>query len=185
MILRSVMKKVFAWLSVATIGAAVFSVSAQGLYRWEDKDGRVTYSDTPPPKDAKQPQKKKLVDNIIEQEAVPFAVKDAMKKNPVTLYVTNCGEACTQARDLLTKRGIPFAERDPSQDAKAADALKSLVGGLDVPTMTVGENKFKGYLESSWSSALDSAGYPRTNATLKPAASARAAPVEPAKAAVK
>jgi glutaredoxin len=179
------MKKVFACLLMAAIFVTAFSTSAQGLYRWEDKDGRVTYSDTPPPKDAKQPQKKKLGDNIIEQEAVPFAVKDAMKKSPVTLYVTNCGEACTQARELLTKRGIPFAERDPSQDAKAAEALKTLVGGLDVPTMTVGENKFKGYLESSWSGALDSAGYPRTNATLKPAASARAAPAEPAKAAAK
>jgi glutaredoxin len=174
------MNKLLHFLLLTLISTAVFSAAAQQLYRWVDKAGRVTYSDIPPPKDAKQAQQKKLVDNVIEQEAVPFALKEAMRKNPITLYVTDCGEPCTLARALLAKRGIPFAERNPNTDAKAADALKALVGGLDVPTMTLGEEKFKGYLESEWNGALDRAGYPRTNATLKPAATARAAPTDAA-----
>jgi hypothetical protein len=43
-----------------------------------------------------------------------------------------------------------------------AEALKKLVGAMDVPVLTLGANKLKGYDEGSWNSALDSAGYPRT-----------------------
>jgi Domain of unknown function (DUF4124) len=160
---------------VLLAGCVVTSASAQGLYRWEDKNGRVTYSDTPPPKDAKTQTQKKLGDNVIEQEKLPFATKAAQEKNPVTLYVTNCGEACTAARALLTARGIPFSEKNPAADPAAAAKLKEVAGDLDVPTMTVGSNAQKGFLESSWTAALDNAGYPKTNAVLGPAqATARA-----------
>jgi hypothetical protein len=172
-------------VSIALVAmSVVVSASAQGLYRWEDKNGRVTYSDTPPPKDAKTATQKKLGDNIIEQEKLPFATKAAQEKNPVTLYVTNCGEPCTAARALLSQRGIPFSEKNPAADAAAAAKLKEIAGGLDVPTMTVGSNAQKGFLESAWTAALDSAGYPKTNAVLGPAqATARAAaPAPPAPA---
>lgn len=170
-------------LLLTLAGIAATSASAQGLYRWEDKNGRVTYSDTPPPKDAKSQTQKKLGDNIVEQEKLPFATKAAQEKNPVTLYVTNCGEPCTEARAMLSKRGIPFSEKNPASDPAAAAKLKEIAGGLDVPTMTVGTNAQKGFLESSWTAALDAAGYPKTNAVLGPArATARAAePTPPAK----
>jgi Domain of unknown function (DUF4124) len=160
---------------------SALALQAQGLYRWEDKNGRVTYSDTPPPQDAKTQQKKKLGDNIIEQDSMSFSLKEAVRKNPVTLYVNDCGEPCSQARALLGKRGIPFNERDPSKDAKAGDALKALVGALDIPTMTVGETKIKGYLERDWTAALDSAGYPKSNSVLKAQATARAVSPEATK----
>ena len=162
-------------LLIAILLSVAGSVDAQALYRWEDKDGRVTYSDTPPPKDAKLPQEKKLVDNIIEQDKTPFAQKAAAQNNPVVLYTNNCGDPCTAARALLSKRGVPFSERNPETDSKAAASLKEIAGGLDVPTMTVGANTQKGFSESAWAAALDSAGYPRTNGNLTPAVSARSA----------
>lgn len=149
------------------------------MYRWEDKNGRVTYSDTPPPLDAKLKQEKKLGDNIIEQDRVPFALRAAQKTNPVTLYVTNCGEPCNAARELLAKRGIPYAEKNPAGDGAAGKKLTELAGGLEVPTMIVGDNVIKGFLEGAWTAALDSAGYPRTNANFKAAASARAEETPP------
>jgi glutaredoxin len=180
------MKQCLLKVSIALLAiGVVVSAGAQGMYRWEDKNGRVTYSDTPPPKDAKTQTQKKLGDNIIEQEKLPFATKAAQEKNPVTLYVTNCGEPCTAARALLSKRGIPFSEKNPAADPAAAVKLKEVAGDLDVPTMTIGSNAQKGFLESAWSAALDSAGDPKTNAVLGPAqATARAAtpaPTTPAK----
>jgi len=169
-------KTLHALVLFAVLALAIDSVEAQALYRWEDKDGRVTYSDMPPPKDAKLPQEKKLVDNIIEQDKMPFAQKAAAQSNPVVLYASNCGEACAVARALLSKRGIPFAERNPESDAKAAASLNELTGALDVPTMTVGANTLKGFSESAWMTALDTAGYPRTNGNLRPAVSARGTP---------
>jgi len=87
----------------------------------------------------------------------------AMKKSPVTLFVgSDCGEPCANGRDLLAKRGVPFSERDAQGNAEAAEELKKLVGGLEVPVLVVGDIKVKGYEQGQWNSALDSAGYPKT-----------------------
>ena len=101
------------------------AASAQEIYRWVDKDGKVHYGDRlPPPVEVKSIQTKKFQDSVIEQEALPFGVSTAMKNNPVTLYANSCGEACTNAKALLAKRGIPFAEKNPETDVAAATALK-------------------------------------------------------------
>ena len=173
--------RAIASLALLSITASL-AVSAQGLYRWIDKDGNVTYSDAPPPKDAKGVQKKKLGDNVVasENDNMPFAVKNAMQRNPVTLYANNCGETCDQARALLSKRAVPFANRNPETDPGAAEALKDLVGQLNVPTLAVGTNSVTGFSESAWNSALDAAGYPRFNVL----GNARVAPNAPAPASV-
>ena len=107
------------------------AASAQEIFRWVDKDGKVHYGDTlPPPAEVKTFQTKKLQDSVVEQEAVPYSVSIAMKNNPVTLYANSCGEACASAKTLLVKRGIPFTQKNPESDVAAAAALKALP---DVP----------------------------------------------------
>ncbi len=160
-------------MTVATLVASIAaSAAAQGIYRWEDKGGHVTYSDSPPPADAKSKQEKRLLDNVVEQERVPAATKAAQKSHPVTLYITDCGAACADARALLTKRGIPFTELNPQTSIAANKKLKELVGGLKVPTATVGATKLEGFLAETWMAALDTAGYPKINATTKAAVAA-------------
>ena len=156
------------------------NANAQALYRWVDQDGKVQYSDMPPPANAKNTQQKRLGDNLIEQDKLPYALKMAMQSNPITLYTSDCGSSCDQARSLLNKRGIPFAERNPEKDADAAKALGALIGALQVPTLVIGDSNFKGFLESGWNSALDSAGYPRSNPLSRPpAAAAKVPPAAP------
>lgn len=151
-------------LSLVSVTAA----SAQEVFRWIDKDGKVHYGDMPPPPaEAKSVQTKKLSDSVIEQEAVPFGVSTAMKNNPVTLYANACGEACTSAKALLVKRGIPFTEKNPESDPAAAATLKALVGALQVPTIVIGANSLAGFDEDGWNSALGSAGYPRNNPNVR------------------
>ena len=155
------------------------AASAQEIFRWVDKDGKVHYGDSlPPPAEAKSVQTKKLVDSVIEQEAVPFGVSTAMKNNPVTLYANNCGEGCANAKALLARRGIPFTEKNPESDAAAATALKALVGALQVPTIQIGANNLIGFEEEGWNAALNAAGYPRNNPNLRQSA-AKAAPKSP------
>lgn len=141
--------------------AAAMNAQAD-LYKWVDKTGGVHYSDQPPPGDARKVEKKKLDTNVIEGQE-NFLLREATRKNPVTLYVLDCGEVCNKAKELLTKRGIPFTQKNPEASAIDAAALKKLIGSLEVPTMVVGENNLKGYLESSWNAALTSAGYPVVN----------------------
>ena len=150
--------------------------NAQEIFRWVDKDGKVHYGDIlPPPAEVKNVQTKKLSERVIEQQAVPYVVLTAMKNNPVTLYANNCGEACTDARALLAKRGIPFADKNPASDPEAAAALKALVGALQVPTIAIGASNLQGFEQGSWNAALTAAGYPSFNPNLRQGA-AKAVP---------
>jgi glutaredoxin len=171
-------------LAVGALVSCLDSVAQTNVYKWTDKDGKVHFSDTPPPPDAKNSSQKRLGGGYVETENLPFATQSAMKRNPVTLYVgSDCGDPCAQGREMLSKRGIPYTERDAQGNAADAEALKKLVGGLDVPTLVIGESKIKGYEESQWQSALDGAGYPRTRLPGQAAAVTRTpAPAEPAKA---
>jgi len=160
--------------------ACVTTTAEAQLYKWVDKDGKVTYSDVPPPKDAKDVKQKGYGDNVTPSDELPYSVKEAMKRNPVTLYANACGEPCDKARALLGARGIPFADRDPETDQSAKDALKEAAGGLSVPTLTIGGRVIKGFADAEWHDALTSSGYPRTNPGARAKPAAPAAPATPA-----
>jgi glutaredoxin len=142
--------------------ATALSVQAE-LYKWTDKSGGVHYSDQPPSGDVKNVERKNIGGNVIEGQD-NFALKEATRKFPATLYVSDCGEPCNKARELLTKRGIPFSTKNPETSAEDAVALKKLVGGLEIPTLVLGQTSpVKGFEETSWNASLDAAGYPSTN----------------------
>ena len=86
-------------------------------------------------------------------------MQQAMKNFPVTVYVVNeCGESCKSAVAYLSRRGIPFTQKDGHQDA---EGLKALTGGsMVVPVATVGATVLRGYEEGTWKGTLDAAGYP-------------------------
>ncbi len=163
-------------LIVALLLASVATTAHAQLYKWVDKDGKVTYSDVPPPKEAKDVKQKSYGDNVAPSDDLPYSVKDAIKRNPVTLYANACGEPCDKGRALLAARGIPFTDRNPETDQAAKDALMEAAGGLSVPTLTIGGRVIKGFADSEWHDALTSSGYPRTNPGV------RARPAAPAAA---
>lgn len=146
---------------VATLLLAAVAVPAAAaqLYRWVDEKGNVEWRDTPPPAHAKNVERRNVSGNTIETSTLPYSVQQAVKKHPVTLWAFDCGEPCTKARAHLARRGVPHTERNPQ---KEAEAMKKATGALDVPVLFVGSNQLKGYLETTWDAALDSAGYPRT-----------------------
>ena len=149
-------------VALAVLVAPALADAQTSVYRWVDKNGKVQYSDTPPPEDVKSLTQKRMGGAAVEVSQMPYATQIAMQKFPVTMFgAPACGVLCNQGRDLLTKRGIPFNERDVNNPGNA-DAVKKLIGAIEVPVLLVGDNKVKGYEESAWNGALDSAGYPRT-----------------------
>lgn len=131
-------------------------------YRWIDSQGNVYYSDTPPPPGARQIEQVDLSGQPVASEPLPYELQRAAANFPVTLYVTNCGEGCSSARQLLARRGIPHTELDPSEPA-THEALTKLAGGVAVvPVLQVGRQVLKGFDEQAWNDALDFAGYPKT-----------------------
>jgi glutaredoxin len=142
-------------------GALALAANAQTLYRYLDPSGRVVYSDQPPPPSAKDVQPKRLPENVIETDPVPFAAREAAEKYPVTLYTFDC-DVCKQAETLLAKRGIPFATVIVSEEEGAAK-LKALTGKQSAPVLQVGEKQvMTGFNATRWEALLDEAGYPKS-----------------------
>lgn len=159
-------------LSLGLLFAAVTAYGQQ-MYRWTDAEGRVHYSDQPPPKDAKNVQTKNLSANVVETDSLPYATQIARRRNPVTLYAFDCGDVCNQARSLLRGRGVPFNELDTRQQA-TAEKLKGLTGGTDVPVLVVGDTVINGFETSRWQTALDNGGYPTSASPRQVGAAAKA-----------
>jgi glutaredoxin len=160
----------FVMLAVLAAGGA----AAQSLYRYIDANGRVVYSDQPPPPSAKDVQARKLPENVIETDPTPLAARQAAERFPVTLYTFDC-DICREAQALLAKRGIPF-ETVVVTEEKGAARLKALTGKQSAPVLQVGDKQvLQGYNEERWQTALDDAGYPRT-APPQRAQTARATP---------
>lgn len=153
------MKRALFILPLALLAATAHAGTA---YKWVDSEGKTHYSDQPPPPSAKDVQQKRVGGgNFIETSQLPYGVQDAVRRFPVTLYATSCGDPCSRARDLLNRRGIPYTEKNPQQPADL-EALKKLTGKQEVPVLAVGSNTLQGFDDAQWSSALDLAGYPKT-----------------------
>ncbi|HUQ27983.1 MAG TPA: glutaredoxin family protein [Usitatibacter sp.] len=150
-------------LAIAGCALAFAAVAQTNVYRWVDKDGKVHFSSEPPPADAANVTQKRMGGGSVDESQLPYATQQAMKTNPVTLYVSNnCAELCSDGRALLAGRGIPYSERNAESNPADAEQLKKLVGALQVPLLMVGDRPVKGYDAGAWNSALDGAGYPRT-----------------------
>jgi glutaredoxin len=148
---------------VSALAAACVAQAQTNVYRWVDKDGKVHFSDSPPPPDAKDATQRRVGGGSAEDTQLPYATQVAARRSPVTLFTgADCGDPCNQGRDLLTRRGIPYTERDAQGNAAAQEELKKLTGALEVPMLVVGSSQMKGFEESSWHASLDGAGYPRT-----------------------
>ena len=108
------------FLATALAGALLAQAQST-VYRWVDKDGKVHFSDTPPPADAKDATQRRVGGGGTEDTQLPYATQVAARRNPVTLFVgAACGDPCDKGRDLLTRRGIPYTERDAQANPEDA-----------------------------------------------------------------
>jgi glutaredoxin len=168
------------WMLFPVLMLACAAAQAD-LYRWVYADGKFHYSDKLPPASIKQVEKKKAAGGKASEAPLPYPLQQAVKNFPVTLYSTECGNACTQARQLLAKRGIPYTEMDATDPSTQVE-LKKLTGGpVEVPVLKVGRDTLRGFEEGRWNTSLDAAGYPQTamippRPPTKPAKPAAAAP---------
>ncbi len=172
-----------AGLILAAVCAALASapLAAAQLYQWKDAQGRMQYSDQPPPPSVRNAQQKSFKGNVIEV-GESYSAKTAREKSPVTLYASACGAPCDQARQLLSERGVPFSNKDPQASPESQAELQKLTGRLSVPVLAVGRDKIDGFETGQWQAMLDKAGYPKSPAPGRPvgAPAPAAAPAAPA-----
>ncbi|KQP17690.1 glutaredoxin family protein [Pseudorhodoferax sp. Leaf267] len=151
------------------------SVAAQTVYRSVGPDGRVTFSDRPPPPTAAgqatarpSPQGSASASG----PALPYALQQVVNRFPVTLYTGADCTPCDSARQLLLARGVPFTERTVNSNDDI-EALRRLSGDTSLPFGSIGGQQLKGFSDLEWSQFLDAAGYPSTSqlpAQYRPAA---------------
>lgn len=180
---RSVRRALAAGLAGAIAAAVAAGALAQGagnqVYRYEDAQGRVVYSDKPPPSDAKKAQQKRIGANFIETDKTPLETQQAADRFPVTLYTFACGDVCQKAEALLNRRGVPFSTVNVEEPANAA-RLEALTGEMTAPVLQVGDKLVaKGYNEARWTAMLDEAGYPKAPAPRRTVPGARAPDTPP------
>jgi hypothetical protein len=163
---------------VLGVASGIACAQMQQVYRYIDVDGRVVYSDKPPPPNAKDPQAKRVGANSIETSALSFATQQAQERYPVTLYTFSCGVICDTAQGMLNKRGVPHTVVDVSQ-GDGADRLMRVSGGIDAPALQVGDQYAVGFNEGKWQGMLSDAGYPKTPAPRTTPVGRQPAPAEP------
>lgn len=172
-------------LAAAVAVSALLSpaVSAQGVYRVVGPDGKVTYSDQPPPASANaRPVGAAPGAAGNNSSALPAELRQAAGRYPVTLYAGADCVPCDSGRSFLTARGIPFIEKTVNS-ADDITAFKRLSGAASLPMLAVGGQHLKGYSQSEWTQYLDAAGYPKTSALPASYRRSAATPLVEAKAA--
>ncbi len=188
--------KTAAALAVFTLITASISlhVNAQQLYKIVGPDGKVTFSDQPPPAAAGGKVTAGRAGSLGNTTAadtaapntgnLPLDVRTAASKSPVTLYTSKDCAPCGLGRSLLAARGVPFSEKTVDSVADNL-ALRKLTGDTTMPVAIIGGVQLKGFSESQWTDYLDAAGYPKTSAlpaSYRNPVATSAAPQPPASA---
>lgn len=164
--------------SVFILALLVAGAAHAQLYKWVGSDGKITYSDVPPPKTAAQVEQKNIrAASGVNTAGLPYELAQAASNHPVTLYSGDKCVPCDDGRAYLKQRGIPFSEKTVTTSDDLA-RLKQATGESGLPVLTVGRNKQAGFEAGAWGAALTAAGYPQTSRLPKtwrqPAAEAAA-----------
>ena len=161
-------------LLVLATGAFSSAVSAQQVFRIVGPDGKVTFSDQPPPAASNARVTAATSDSGrgAATASLPFELRKVASQYPVTLYTGNDCGPCGSARSMLTARGIPFTEKTVITNEDTL-ALRRLSGESMLPFATIGSQQLKGFSDVEWTQFLDAAGYPKSSvlpASYRPAA---------------
>lgn len=152
--------------AIHTLAASVAAVSllsaapAYALYKVVGPDGKITYTDRPDVTSEKKVQPMSARGGVANDVSVPFEVRQAAQRYPVTLYVAPDCPPCDDGKQFLRQRGIPFSEKLVST-AEDGQALQRLTGSSTLPALTVGAQTVRGWQREDWASYLDAAGYPK------------------------
>jgi glutaredoxin len=152
------------------------SASAQ-VYKWKDAKGVIHFSDAPPPPTVQQAEVRNYAGGD-SGPPLPYALSQAARTNPVTLYTASLCGPCDQARSFLQRRGIPYSEKSIS-NSEDQQKLKDAGGDGQLPLLLIGRQKLTGFSASAWKEALDTANYPSQSLLPRGFQFAQATPAAP------
>jgi glutaredoxin len=144
----------------ALLTVALATLPAHALFRVVGPDGKVTYTDRPESSSGSKVQSVNASGGGASTALLPFELRQAAQRYPVTLYSSAECTPCDAGRQLLRDRGIPYTEKTVST-IEDAEALQRIAGGRDLPVLTIGSQILRGLQRTDWASYLDAADYPK------------------------
>lgn len=138
---------------------AASGLGAQTIYRSVGPDGKVTFSDRPPPAAASKGSSATTPLGAGSQASLPAELQQAVSRYPVTLFTGNNCTPCNAGRALLSSRGVPFTEKTVTSNDDI-EALQRLSGDGSLPLLSIGSQQLKGFSDIEWNQYLSAAGYP-------------------------
>ncbi len=126
------------------------------IYKWVDKNGVVSFQDTPPPTgvDARvvSPAESRLGDVAV---SVPKLVQQQGSSYPkVEIYVTSWCPSCKRALAYLRSKNIPFTAYNVEKDRDAYRRRMKLDSRNGVPLAVIGNSKLLGFSAAAYDRAL-------------------------------
>src|SRR6202051_4076268 len=91
MITASIPARYLSAFALLLLISSLAAAQVEQVYRYIDVDGRVFYSDKPPPPGAKDAQAKRIGGNSIETSDLSYATAQAQERYPAALYPFGCG----------------------------------------------------------------------------------------------
>ena len=156
-------------LGLAASTLSSWQVQAQQVYRIVGPDGRLIFSDRPPPASAPDTRVSQVDafggSGSTAPAGMPFELRQVAIKYPVVLYTGDNCAPCGAGRTLLTNRGIPFNEKTVTTVADT-EALQRLSGEKLLPFLTIGGQHLKGFSDAEWTQFLNAADYPKSSVLL-------------------
>ncbi len=143
---------------------ASFAVSAE-IYKWKDKDGKIVFSDTPPPLgvDAERREfKEEAAEKPKTKASVPGLKSESIQeKRPyrdihVIMYMTSWCPYCVKARNYLHSLGVNLVEYNIERDKSKREEMVSKSGGSrGVPLLDVEGIIIKGFSSDAVRAAIE------------------------------
>lgn len=134
--------------ALGAILLTTMTAAAADVYRWEDEDGNVHFSDSPPKQ--RQSEAKDVPDvQTVETVNVSTRQTQASQTNStgapeVVMYGTEWCPHCKRAREYFQANGIDFREYDVEKSAKGKRFMKrSDANGI--PVILVGNHRMTGF----------------------------------------
>ena len=153
-------------LVLAAGALASWQAQAQQVYRIVGPDGKLTFSDRPPPASASNSRTSEASapgsTGNPAPAGLPFELRQVALKYPVVLYTGDNCAPCGAGRSLLTSRGVPFSEKTVTTAADT-EALQRVSGEASLPFLTIGSQQLKGFSDAEWTQFLNAAGYPKAS----------------------
>jgi glutaredoxin len=148
-------------LSLSLLAAvACAAAQAQTIYRIVNPDGSITVTDKPPADVSKSTAvTSRGLPVPTSNAAIPYELRQATERFPVTLYTGKDCVPCNSGRALLRQRGVPYTELTVST-SEDVEALQRISGDRSLPLLTIGSQKIKGFSDTEWTQFLTAASYP-------------------------